>query len=49
MEYKMIETGRRKEEALMNEMAKQGWKVVCMTHWRKWFTYSLLITFEKEK
>lgn len=42
-EYKVVETRKKKAEALMNEMAAQGWEVVSMTYW------TLLITFARTK
>lgn len=47
-EYKVIETSKKEAEAVMNDMAKQGWEVVSMTFWSMW-KVSLLITFSKEK
>ena len=48
-EYKVIETTKRNAEQLMNEMMQQGWEVVSMTCWRKLVSFSLLITFSKDK
>lgn len=47
-EYKVVETRKKKAEALMNEMAAQGWEVVSMTYWNAW-KISLLITFARPK
>ena len=46
-EYKIMETSKRKAEALMNDMAKQGWEVVSVTYWNMW-KLCLMITFSKE-
>ena len=48
-EYKIIEINKRKAETLMNEMTMQGWEVVSTSLWRKLISWSLLITFSKEK
>ena len=48
-EYKVIEARRKNAEKLMNEMVRQGWEVVSTSLWRKLLSYSLLITFSKEK
>ena len=49
-EYKIIETKKNEAEQIMNEMSKQGWEVVSVTHWRNaWAMMFLLITFSKEK
>jgi len=48
-EYKVIETKNAKEaEIVMNEQAKMGWKVICVTYWNNVLTL-LIITFEKDK
>jgi len=45
--YKVVEVSKRRAEDKMNEMARQGWKVVSMTYWNMW-KISLLITFSRE-
>lgn len=48
-EYKVIKVANPSEaEGIMNNMAKDGWRVVSTTYWTKWGTY-LVITFEREK
>ena len=47
-EYRIMETGKKNAETLMNHMAKQGWEVVSISLWRKLLSYSLLITFLRE-
>ena len=47
-EYKIVETSKKKAEQMMNDMAEQGWQVVCMTYWNAW-KLCLLITFSREK
>ena len=47
--YKVIEARRKNAEKLMNEMVGQGWEVVSTSLWRKLLSWSLLITFSKEK
>ncbi len=45
--YKIVETSKKKAEKTMNDMARQGWRVVSMTYWSYWTT-TLLITFERD-
>ncbi len=48
-EYKVIKVANLSEaEGIMNNMAKDGWRVVSTNYWTKWGTY-LVITFEREK
>lgn len=48
-EYKVMEAkGAEKAEAVMNEMARDGWEVVNVTYWTNWTT-RLVITFTREK
>ena len=48
-EYKVIEAKNPKEaEEIMNEMAKEGWKVISNTYWVNFKSF-LVITFEREK
>ncbi len=46
-EYKVVETSKKNAEKVMNDMAKLGWDVVCVTYWQN-FNVSLIITFSKE-
>lgn len=46
-QYKVVETNKKNAEDIMNDMARQGWRVVSMTYWSYW-NVSLLITFERE-
>ena len=46
-EYRMLEAGKEKAEALMNQMAREGWEVVSVTYWNNW-KLCLLITFSRE-
>ena len=46
-EYKVIEAERPNEmEAIMNKMAKDGWRVVSTTLWHN-FKVTVAITFER--
>lgn len=48
-EYKVVEAKNSKEaERIMNDMAKDGWKVISNTYWVN-FKAILIITFEREK
>ena len=48
-EYKVVEAkGAANAEAVMNEMARDGWEVVGVTYWTYWTT-RLVITFVREK
>ncbi len=47
-EYKVVPTTLKKMEAMMNEMAREGWEVVTVTYYSS-FTTDLVVTFEKEK
>ena len=48
IEYK-VETAKVKEaEKLMNDLAKQGWRVIAVTP-NQAMGYGLVITFEREK
>lgn len=48
-EYKVIEVEYPKDmEKLMNDMAKDGWRVVSTAHWHN-FKATMVITFEREK
>ena len=48
-EYKAVETtaGTKKVEEIMNQMAKEGWRVISNTYW--FSRDAILITFEREK
>ena len=47
-EYKVVEAKNAKEaEKLMNEYAKDGWRVVSNTYWIN-FKAILIVTFERE-
>lgn len=47
-EYKILKAkDENAAEALMNEMAREGWEVVSVTYWSYWRIY-LLITFVRE-
>ena len=47
-EYKVVEAKNAKAaEAVMNEMARDGWEVVSVTYWTYWTT-RLVITFTRE-
>lgn len=46
-EYRMLEAGKEEAEALMNQMAREGWEVVSVTYWNGW-KLCLLITFSRE-
>ena len=48
-EYK-VELAKNLEQAekIMNDLAKDGWKVVSTAYWDKW-KVGLTITFEREK
>ena len=46
-EYRMLEAGKEEAEALMNQMAREGWEVVSVTYWNNW-KLCLLITFSRE-
>ncbi len=50
-EYKVIEVkfrDKNKVEDIMNDMAKLGWELTCMSYWSGWST-GLLIAFERER
>lgn len=48
-EYKVLEARNSNEaEKLMNDMAKEGWRVIGITYWTN-FKVILIITFEREK
>ena len=48
-EYKVVEAkGAAKAEAVMNELARDGWEVVNVTYWTNWTT-RLVITFSRGK
>ncbi|MGN0806565.1 MAG: DUF4177 domain-containing protein [Candidatus Coproplasma sp.] len=48
-EYK-VELAKNKDaaEEIMNELAKQGWRIVSTAYWYNW-KVGLAITFEREK
>lgn len=47
-QYKVIEAKNSAEaEQIMNEMAKDGWRVISNTFWQN-FKAILIITFEKD-
>ena len=47
--YKVIKVENPNDaEKIMNNMAKEGWRVISINYWTKWSTY-LIVTFEKEK
>ena len=47
-EYKVVEAKNAKAaEAVMNEMARDGWEVVSVTYWTYWTT-RLVITFTRD-
>ena len=47
-QYKIVEANNSKDaERKMNEMAKEGWRVVVTTYWMN-FKALLIITFEKD-
>jgi hypothetical protein len=47
-EYKVVETKNGKEaEIQMNELAKEGWRVVATSYWLN-YKAILIITFERE-
>ncbi len=46
--YKVLEAKNSKEaEAIMNDMAQEGWRVLTTTYWLN-YKAILIITFEKE-
>lgn len=47
LEYKVLKTSEKDAERVMNEMAREGWRVKCVTYWSYWWVH-LLITFERE-
>ncbi|MBR4702661.1 MAG: DUF4177 domain-containing protein [Oscillospiraceae bacterium] len=50
-EYKVIEVkfkNKNKVEEIMNDMAKLGWELTCMSYWSGWST-GLLIAFSRER
>ena len=46
-EYKVVKVNQHEAEAVMNLMAREGWRVVTVTYWAYWWIH-LLITFERE-
>ena len=47
-EYKVLTAKTPEEaEAVMNQMARQGWTVTAVTKWDTTMAYRLAITFEK--
>jgi len=46
-EYKVVITKVKQAEAIMNKLAKEGWRVVA-TSPNQAFGYGIIITFEKE-
>ena len=44
-EYMVLGVWKSNAEKTMNDMAKEGWEVVAVTHWYSW---SLIITFSKD-
>ena len=47
-EYKVMTAKTPEEaEAVMNQMARQGWTVTAVTEWDTTMAYRLAITFEK--
>jgi len=48
-EYKVVEAkGAKQAEEVMNEMAKDGWRVISSVYWMN-VKAILIITFEREK
>ena len=48
-EYKVVEAkGAKKAEEIMNQMAKEGWRVISNVYWMN-MKAILIITFEREK
>ena len=47
-EYRMIKCGEKDAERVMNEMAREGWRVVSVTYWSYWWVH-LMVTFERER
>ncbi len=46
-EYKIVEVKKSQAEAVMNEMARQGWEVVSTNFWGYW-KISIMITFSRD-
>ena len=46
-EYRMIKVSEKEAEFVMNQMAREGWKVTAVTYWSYWWVH-LLITFERD-
>ena len=47
-EYKVVEAkGAKKAEVIMNEMAKEGWRVISTVYWMN-MKAILIITFERQ-
>ena len=49
-EYKVIEVkfkNKNKVEEIMNDMAKLGWELTCMSYWSGWST-ALLVAFARD-
>lgn len=48
IEYKVMEAGNsQRAEQIMNEMAREGWRVVSTAFWAN-FKALIIITFERE-
>ena len=49
LEYKVKFVADREDaEEMMNDMAREGWRVTDVTYWNRW-TVGLMITFERER
>ena len=46
-EYRVIKVSEKEAEAVMNRMARDGWKVTAVTYWSYWWVH-LLVTFERD-
>ena len=46
-EYKIVKVKKSQAEAVMNEMARQGWEVVSTNFWSYW-KISIMITFSRD-
>ena len=46
-EYRLIKCGQTEAEKIMNDMARDGWRVVSTCYWAYWWVH-LLITFERD-
>ena len=47
LEYKVMKSSLDEAEGVMNDMARQGWRVIDVTYWTNWTT-GVVVTFERE-